>query len=54
MKSSPPRITLVPAPRDPRRPAIRRYRLGRVIGDLGPVLAAQRPAPVRARANDGH
>ena len=39
------RLALLPVEAREERPAIRRYRLGRVLGDLGPVLAQQTPAP---------
>jgi hypothetical protein len=43
MQTSTPRITLIPvAPRAKAdKPPIRRYRLGRVVENLGPALAGQ-------------
>jgi hypothetical protein len=47
MKHTTPRVTLIPvsARRQPESPVIRRYRLGRVVENLGPVLAGQPAAP---------
>ena len=47
MQSTPPRIALIPVAQRPKspKPAIRRYRLGRVVENLGPALAGQQAAP---------
>jgi hypothetical protein len=49
MKSTPQRIALIPVARDakPASPVVRRYRLGRVIENLGPALAGTAAAPSR-------
>ncbi|HVL94388.1 MAG TPA: hypothetical protein VM266_00870 [Solirubrobacteraceae bacterium] len=49
-----PRLALlaIPTPRAAAAPVVRRYRLGRVLGDLGPALAG-RPAPAQAAPRQG-
>jgi hypothetical protein len=49
MKTTPPRIALIPVTREvkPASPVVRRYRLGRVVENLGPALAGTAAAPCR-------
>ena len=47
MESTTPRIALIPVATKPAadKPVVRRYRLGRIVENLGPALAGQVAAP---------
>jgi hypothetical protein len=47
MQNTPQRLALIPvaARASTDKPVVRRYRLGRVVSDLGPVLAGHVAAP---------
>ncbi len=49
MQTTTPRIALIPVPARAKtdKQVVRRYRLGRVVENLGPALAGQAAAPSR-------